>query len=85
LRLLLAALSLFFRCMPRRVAHAAGALLGWIWYYLIPVRRSVARANLRLAFPEKTERERRKNAARLPGAALCTWRAARWSFCVYRG
>jgi KDO2-lipid IV(A) lauroyltransferase len=46
--------------MPCRVAHAAGALLGWIWYYLIPVRRSVARANLRLAFPEKSEKERRK-------------------------
>ena len=46
--------------MPRRVAHAAGAVLGWIWYYLIPVRRPVARANLRLAFPDKSEKERRK-------------------------
>jgi KDO2-lipid IV(A) lauroyltransferase len=46
--------------MPRRAAHAAGAVLGWIWTYLIPVRRSVARANLRLAFPEKSGRERRR-------------------------
>jgi len=46
--------------MPRRVANAAGAVLGWIWYYLIPVRRPVARANLRLAFPDKSEKERRK-------------------------
>jgi KDO2-lipid IV(A) lauroyltransferase len=60
LRWLLAALSLFFRCLPRRAAHAFGAVLGWIWYYLIPVRRSVARANLRLAFPKKPEKERRK-------------------------
>ena len=60
MRWILAFLSLLFRCLPRRAAHAAGAVLGWIWYYLIPVRRSVARANLRLAVPDKSEKERRK-------------------------
>jgi KDO2-lipid IV(A) lauroyltransferase len=60
LRWILAFLSLLFRCLPRRLAHATGAVLGWIWYYLIPVRRSVARANLRQAFPDKSSRERRK-------------------------
>lgn len=60
LRWLLAALSALFRCVPRRAAHAFGAVLGWIWYYLIPVRRQVARANLRLAFPEKSGKERRR-------------------------
>ncbi len=35
-------------------------MLGYAWYYLIPVRRSVAKANLELAFADKDKRERRK-------------------------
>lgn len=49
-----------FRALPRRVANGLGALLGWIWYALIRVRRKVATENLRRALPDKTETERRR-------------------------
>ena len=59
-RWLLCVLGFVFRCLPRRAANAVGAVLGYAWYYLIPVRRSVAKANLELAFADKDKRERRK-------------------------
>lgn len=64
MRALLACLSLLFRALPRRVAHGLGALLGWTWYHLIPVRRGVARANLRTSFPGMSGSERRRIARR---------------------
>ena len=49
--------------IPHRVLAAFGALLGWIAWTL-RIRRRVVLENLRLAFPEKTEAERRDVARR---------------------
>jgi len=37
-----------------------GAVLGWIWYRLIPIRRKAAREALARAFPEKSAEERER-------------------------
>jgi len=58
LRSLLFVTGLVFRCLPRRVANAVGAFLGLVWYHVIPVRRKVARENLKTAFPNETRSER---------------------------
>jgi KDO2-lipid IV(A) lauroyltransferase len=57
---LLHILSGLFRALPLSWAVALGAALGWLWHTLVPIRRSVARSNLRLAFPERSEAERRR-------------------------
>jgi KDO2-lipid IV(A) lauroyltransferase len=44
--------------IPRPILMALGAFLGWLGWTL-RIRRRVALDNLRLAFPEKTEAERR--------------------------
>jgi KDO2-lipid IV(A) lauroyltransferase len=44
--------------IPRPVLMAFGAFLGWL-IWTLRIRRRVALENLRLAFPEKTEAERR--------------------------
>jgi KDO2-lipid IV(A) lauroyltransferase len=46
LYLLLQFISLFFIILPNRVVYTLGALLGLIWYYLIPIRRQVANDNI---------------------------------------
>jgi len=48
-----------FARLPWRLALRAGALLGTVAYGLDARRRRIATTNLRLAFPEKTEAERR--------------------------
>lgn len=57
----------FFQCfkwlvlaMPLRSAQRFGAYLGSLAYYVVFGRRRIALDNLRHAFPEKTEKERRK-------------------------
>jgi KDO2-lipid IV(A) lauroyltransferase len=53
----------FFRLLSRlpwRVQRGLAAMLGWLCYYLVPVRRRVVLINLRLCFPEKTGAERRR-------------------------
>ena len=52
-RALLAAMPLL-RVLPL----GAGALLGWLAWYLVPRQRRLAQAHLALAFPEKSEAER---------------------------
>jgi Kdo2-lipid IVA lauroyltransferase/acyltransferase len=49
--------------MPRAWVDAAGAVLGWL-IWALGIRRRVVLENLRLAFPEKTEAERREIARR---------------------
>jgi KDO2-lipid IV(A) lauroyltransferase len=49
--------------IPYRLLHALGAMLGTL-VWLLGVRRRVVLENLRLAFPEKTEEERRDIARR---------------------
>ncbi len=44
--------------MPLRVVQRLGAAIGVLVFYVIPIRKKVMLANLRLAFPEKTEHER---------------------------
>jgi KDO2-lipid IV(A) lauroyltransferase len=46
--------------LPWRVQRGLAAILGWVWYYLVPIRRRVALINLRLCFPEKSEGEIRR-------------------------
>ncbi len=48
------------RPMPLRIVRAAARLLGWLAYVLWVPRRRIALDNLRHAFPEKTEAERRR-------------------------
>ena len=47
------------RTLPRRAGLAAGGLLGALFHRLHGSRRELAAANLRAAFPERTEMERR--------------------------
>src|SRR5512133_77108 len=49
--------------IPRRALAAFGAFLGWI-VWTLRIRRRVVLENLRLAFPEKTDAERRDIARR---------------------
>ena len=49
--------------IPHRVLAAFGAFLGWL-VWTLGIRRRVVLENLRLAFPEKTEAERRDIARR---------------------
>lgn len=54
----------FFRkillILPEKIRFKFGELLAWLGYRLIKKRRVIALANLKLAFPEKTEKEREK-------------------------
>jgi len=56
LRLIVAAMG----ALPRPLARAAGAALGWMVYLLLGRLRRVGRRNLEMAFPEKSEAERAK-------------------------
>ncbi len=49
----------FFALLPRPLALAVGALVGELFYRLDVRDRGIAFYNLRLAFPDKTEEERR--------------------------
>jgi KDO2-lipid IV(A) lauroyltransferase len=50
--------SAFFTCLPRRVQLWMGDFVGFLWFDVFRIRRSVALGNLRLAYPEWTEQER---------------------------
>ena len=49
-----------WRWLPRRLARAAGAALGWLFYWLHRRWRQVAMINLRLAFPELSDAKRQR-------------------------
>jgi KDO2-lipid IV(A) lauroyltransferase len=51
--------------LPLRCGVALGAALGWFASWAVPVRRSVVRENLKMAFPEMTDRERRRLTGRI--------------------
>ena len=57
----------------------SGAALGWLAWYVVPRQRRLAREQLRVAFPEKSEKERsrigRRSFANLGRAMLETARA----------
>src|SRR5579862_9201710 len=46
--------------MPHRIARSACAVMAVLSYWLWPRLRRVGLANLRFAFPERTESERRR-------------------------
>ncbi len=46
------------------MANGLGALLGWFWYYLLPIRRRVTWDNLKIAFPDWRPAARRRVARR---------------------
>ena len=56
LRLLVAVMGV----LPRSLARAQGAVLGWVVYLLLGRLRRVGQRNLAMAFPEKSEAERGK-------------------------
>lgn len=43
--------------LPWSIQRALARILGCLVYYFLPIRRHVVRVNLRLCFPEKSERE----------------------------
>ena len=45
--------------LPLRAIHALARVVGWLAYYAVVPRRRIGLINLRLCFPEKTERARR--------------------------
>jgi KDO2-lipid IV(A) lauroyltransferase len=50
--------SFFLHLLPRRVQLWVGNILGLLWFDVFRIRRSVALANLKLAFPDWTEADR---------------------------
>ena len=48
-----------FSLLPFPVLYLISDLLWRVIYYLLPYRKKIVLANLRSAFPEKTEKERR--------------------------
>jgi KDO2-lipid IV(A) lauroyltransferase len=56
-------LGWLFARIPHRWLEVAGTMLGWV-IWALGIRRRVVLENLRLAFPEKTEAERRDIARR---------------------
>jgi len=59
------AVVVFVLCrIPWRAVLAAADVFGWIAFHVVRMRRKVTLNNLRIAFPEKTESERKAIAAR---------------------
>lgn len=56
--------SLFMRQLPLAWAMALGRAAGWIWYYLVPIRCALAKANVRLAFGKTISPGRRNQIVR---------------------
>lgn len=56
----LTALSFAFGLLPERAVVALSRLLGWLWFAVLRYRRGVILENLRRAFPEEDELERRR-------------------------
>ncbi len=50
--------------LPLVLAHLLAWSLAWIWWFFIPVRKSVALENLSRAFPEKSSRDKARLARR---------------------
>ena len=50
--IILQTVSCFFQILPRKLALYIGRILGSFFYYVIPLRKSIAIKNLGIAFPE---------------------------------
>ena len=51
-------LAFGFGIMPLRLRWAVGAMLGWLWFDVLKIRRFTILKNLTIAFPEKSKEER---------------------------
>ncbi len=55
---------MFFRFIlllfPENARFKFAEFLGWLGYHVVKKRREIALANLKLAFPEKTEKRERE-------------------------
>ena len=49
--------SFFVRLFPRKISNFFGMVLGQLIWLIIPIRKNVAKQNLKIAFPEKPENE----------------------------
>ena len=67
--------------LPRPVARAVGAAIGWVCWNLLGGLRKTGLKNLKLAFPEKTDAEREKILRKL--YKTLGWQIA--EFCKMRG
>jgi len=67
--------------LPRPVARAVGAAIGWVCWNLLGGLRKTGLKNLKLAFPEKTDAERKKILRKL--YKTLGWQIA--EFCKMRG
>jgi KDO2-lipid IV(A) lauroyltransferase len=47
-------------CVPQPIRHFLGGLLGLLWFDILRIRRRVALENLKLAFPQWTDAQRRR-------------------------
>lgn len=61
---MLSLLSRFIYLLPLTVALAFGRLLGFIWYYIVPVRKKVAMDNIRRALGNDISEKERKRIIR---------------------
>jgi KDO2-lipid IV(A) lauroyltransferase len=62
---MLSLFSRFIAFLPLWAALALGRFIGFIWYYIIPVRKKLCRENIRRAFGnEMSEKEQKKIARR---------------------
>jgi len=52
--------SIFLACIPRKIALHFGKFLGFMLYYILPIRKKVAYINLKIAFPLKSDKEIKK-------------------------
>jgi KDO2-lipid IV(A) lauroyltransferase len=63
-RLVIRSLSWFFRKLPLSWAMLIGRLLGWLWFYVLPIRRGVALDNVRRALGDQLAPAERRRIVR---------------------
>ena len=54
---LLRLITIIFILIPRKIGLRIGRFLGLVFYYIIPIRKEIARKNISLAFPELNEKQ----------------------------
>ncbi len=55
----------FARLIPLKLCYILANRLGWFWFSVLKLRRTVVLANLSKAFPEKGEQELKRIAAQV--------------------
>jgi len=65
--------SRFVSFLPLSLALAFGRFLGWIWYYLIPVRRKEARRNIHRALGKELSKKEQREIIRQLFSNFCMY------------